>query len=80
MSAINPANPPRPALIATDKTSFAYTTTRIRWPVIVTKIVDTLFQACHALDDEEKKRTEGKAIISSIGALKYGMERDKPLA
>ncbi|CAG8491866.1 9920_t:CDS:2 [Paraglomus occultum] len=78
MSSINPANPPRPALIATDKTGFAYTTTRIRWPVIVTKIIDALFQVCHALDDDEK-RTEGKAIISSIGALKYGMERDKPL-
>ncbi|CAG8676231.1 9838_t:CDS:2 [Cetraspora pellucida] len=77
---VNPANPPRPALIATDKDSFAYITTVERWPVIVTKIVDEVYKSRHSLDlSEVDKLKEGKEIIDSIGGLKYQMQRKKPL-
>ncbi|CAG8651490.1 17155_t:CDS:2, partial [Cetraspora pellucida] len=77
---VNPANPPRPALIATDKDSFAYITTVERWPVIATKIVDDVYKSRHSLNlSEVDKLKEGKEIIDSIGGLKYQMQRKKPL-
>ncbi|CAG8626868.1 15985_t:CDS:1, partial [Racocetra fulgida] len=77
---VNPANPPRPALIATDEAGFVYITTLERWPVIVTKIVDDVYKTRHSLDlSEVDKLKEGKEIIDSIGELKYQMQRRKPL-
>ncbi|CAG8457765.1 5828_t:CDS:2 [Ambispora gerdemannii] len=87
MDTITPLSPSRPALAATDKTSFAYTTTRDRWPVIITKVIDGLYQTYHSLNKEESetelefetKQKEAKAIIEEMGKIKYQLQRDKPL-
>ncbi|CAG8575746.1 10814_t:CDS:2, partial [Scutellospora calospora] len=77
---VNPANPPRPALVATDEDGFAYITTAYRWPVIVTKIIDDIYKTRHSLDlSEVVKLREGKEIIDSLGELKYQMQRKRPL-
>ncbi|CAG8772459.1 9550_t:CDS:2, partial [Dentiscutata erythropus] len=77
---VNPANPPRPALVATIEDSFAYITATSRWPIIVTKIIDDIYKTRHSLDlSEGDKIKEGKEIIDSIGELKYHMQRKKPL-
>ncbi|KAF0492444.1 DUF89-domain-containing protein [Gigaspora margarita] len=77
---VNPVNPPRPALVATNEDSFAYITTTSRWPIIVTKIIDDIYKTRHLLDlSEVDKLKEGKEIIDSIGELKYSMQRKKPL-
>ncbi|CAG8454392.1 2030_t:CDS:2 [Ambispora leptoticha] len=87
MDDITPLNPPRLALAATDKTSFAYPTTRDRWPVIITKIIDDIYRTYNSLKKEENetdlefetKQKEAKSIIEEIGKIKYQLQRDKPL-
>src|SRR5579883_2731436 len=79
---ITPISPPRPALVATDQSGFAYKTTRDRWPVILTKTVDDVYRASNlqvSLPNYETKQREAKQIISEIGAIKYQLQRDKHL-
>ncbi|KAG9301159.1 hypothetical protein G9A89_012542 [Geosiphon pyriformis] len=90
---ISPINPPRPPLIASEKSSFAYKTTRSRWPVIITKTIDDVYRAYNIPgfsgsifksedspnETEQRKKTEAKEIIEELSAMKYAIERDKPL-
>ncbi|CAG8462185.1 12486_t:CDS:2 [Funneliformis caledonium] len=80
-SIVTPANPPRSALRATDEKSFAFTTTTVRWPVIITKIIDDVYKTRHELDPsiESEKMKEGIDIMDSIALLKYEIQRKKPL-
>lgn len=67
-----------------------YETVLKRWPVIITGVIDQLYQVCHVLSLESQKPdatkqvydgkiNEGKGIIEQISKLKYGMARDHPL-
>jgi damage-control phosphatase, subfamily III len=80
-SSITPANPPCPALKATDEKGFAFTTTTYRWPVIITKTIDDVYKTRHEIDPlkEPEKLKEGKDIMDSIALLKYEMQRKRPL-
>ncbi|CAG8569733.1 1072_t:CDS:2 [Acaulospora morrowiae] len=78
--AVNPANPPRPALLSTDEKSFAYTTAKYRWPEIITKIIKHFHQACNSLNPSEvDKIQEGKEIANSLEILKSQIQENKPL-
>ncbi|GBC03341.1 hypothetical protein RclHR1_05080007 [Rhizophagus clarus] len=80
-SPITPANPPRPALKATDEKSFAFTSTAYRWPIIITKAIDDIYKTRHDIDPskESEKAKEGKDIMDSIALLKYEMQRKRRL-
>jgi hypothetical protein len=67
-----------------------YETVLRRWPVIITSVIDELYNICHVLSLESQKPdadtelynikiTEAKGIIEKISKLKYGMARDHPL-
>ena len=71
---------------------YSYETVVVRWPVILTNIIDTIYRVDHELsltlacDDGDanapeisEKIEEGKSIIEKIGKVKYEMARDRPL-
>ncbi|KIP06641.1 hypothetical protein PHLGIDRAFT_514562, partial [Phlebiopsis gigantea 11061_1 CR5-6] len=71
----------------------SYETVVKRWPVILTGIIDTIYQIDHEIGVSlptlpaggeeatraEEKVVEGKAIIEKISKLKYDMARDRAL-
>ncbi|KAG7005191.1 damage-control phosphatase [Physcia stellaris] len=67
-----------PPYVTSDKTSFAYTSARTRWPVIVTGAIDDLHRTIVACDDEEK-RQEGKTLVEGLAKLKYELQHDRQL-
>ncbi|PKK65083.1 DUF89-domain-containing protein [Rhizophagus irregularis] len=78
--AVNPANPPRPALQATDKNTFAYITAKKRWPEILEKVIDDIYKTINSLGPlEVDKIQEGKKIADSLTELKYQIQQKKPL-
>jgi hypothetical protein len=78
--AVNPANPPRPALQATDKSSFAYITAKKRWPEILEKVIDDIYKTINSLGSlEVDKIQEGKRIADSLTELKYQIQQKKTL-
>ncbi|RIA90420.1 hypothetical protein C1645_693563 [Glomus cerebriforme] len=78
--AVNPANPPRPALQATEENSFAYITAKKRWPEILEKVIDDIYQTINSLDSSEvDKIQEGKRIVDFLTELKYQIQQKKPL-
>uniref|UniRef100_A0A1D1YII5 Sugar phosphate phosphatase n=1 Tax=Anthurium amnicola TaxID=1678845 RepID=A0A1D1YII5_9ARAE len=77
---VNPANPPRPALQATDKNSFAYITAKKRWSEILEKVIDDIYNTNNSLDPSEvDKIQEGKRIVESLTELKYQIQQKSPL-
>lgn len=62
-----------------------------RWPIILTGIIDNIYRVNHDLglglqnldnsasEVAKDKISEGKAIIETIGKLKYDMGRDRQL-
>lgn len=78
--AVNPANPPRPALQATDKNTFAYITAKKRWPEILEKVIDDIYKTINSLGPlEVDKIQEGKRIADSLTELKYQIQQKNPL-
>ncbi|KAI1262216.1 hypothetical protein F5Y18DRAFT_419113 [Xylariaceae sp. FL1019] len=61
-----------------DKTSFAYTSARDRWPVIITGAIDDTYRSVAQCDDAEK-RDEGKKIVEELARLKYELQHDRHL-
>ncbi|KAI1330190.1 hypothetical protein F5Y16DRAFT_48910 [Xylariaceae sp. FL0255] len=61
-----------------DKTSFAYSSARDRWPVIITGAIDDTYRSVAQCDDAAK-REEGKKIIAELGSLKYELQHDRQL-
>ena len=67
----------------------SYETVYMRWPIILTGVIDTIYRLDHELglkvDNENadevvsEKLKEGKHIIEQISRLKYEMSRDRPL-
>ncbi|EKM52419.1 uncharacterized protein PHACADRAFT_260786 [Phanerochaete carnosa HHB-10118-sp] len=84
---------PFPPYDPTDRSGFSYETVVKRWPIILTGIIDMIYQLDHeigvslhtlpASNEEtinvEEKIKEGKSIIEKVGKLKYDMARDRAL-
>ncbi|CAG8616475.1 16503_t:CDS:2 [Gigaspora margarita] len=74
---VNPANPPRPALRAADKETFAHFTARHRWRDIIKKAIDNI---CDLLNSSEiDKNEEGKKIMASMEELINQIQRNDQL-
>ncbi|CAI4212838.1 unnamed protein product [Parascedosporium putredinis] len=61
-----------------DKTSFAWSSARQRWPVIITTAIDDVYRTVHAETDPEVVK-EGKQILESLANLKYQVQHDRAL-
>ncbi|EFX00478.1 duf89 domain containing protein [Grosmannia clavigera kw1407] len=61
-----------------DKTSFAWQTARVRWPVIITQAIDDVYRSVH-LSSDPAKADEGKKIVEELAQLKYEVQHDRPL-
>ena len=61
-----------------DPTSFAHTSARERWPIIITQGIDDVHKSTSASSDEQTVR-EGKHIISELAKLKYELQHDREL-
>lgn len=73
-------DPPVPKYNNGDPLSFAHPSVRERWPAIITTIIDDVHRAISELPSElNDKIPEGKAILSSLAALKYEMQHNRTL-
>ncbi|KAH3940679.1 sugar phosphate phosphatase [Parastagonospora nodorum] len=61
-----------------DPTSFAHTSARERWPIIITQGIDDVHRSTHSAQDEETQ-SEGKWIVSELAKLKYELQHDREL-
>jgi hypothetical protein len=61
-----------------DATSFAHTSARARWPIILTQAIDDVHRSTHATTDEAKLG-EGKWIVAELAKLKYELQHDREL-
>ena len=70
-----------PRLIGNITGSFAYLTIRDRMPVIMTQVVDTLYQFVSSLDleSEGNKIEEGKKLIGVLSEMRHQLMTDKEL-
>lgn len=59
-----------------DSTSFAHTSARERWPIIITQGIDDVHRSTHAAQDEQTL-TEGKSIVSDLAKLKYELQHNR---
>ncbi|GJJ68230.1 protein-glutamate O-methyltransferase [Entomortierella parvispora] len=77
----DPSHPPCKALSASDRDSFGYKTMQARLPVIITKVINDVYQTYHNLPSTEldlkEKEKEAKHIISTISELRYELQHDK---
>jgi hypothetical protein len=70
---------PSPAQYSTsDATSFAHTSARERWPIIITQGIDDVHRSTHASQGEETEK-EGKWIVAELAKLKYELQHDREL-
>jgi hypothetical protein len=61
-----------------DPTSFAHTSARERWPIIITQGIDDVHKSTSASSDDQTVK-EGKQIISELAKLKYELQHDREL-
>jgi hypothetical protein len=61
-----------------DATSFAHTSARERWPIIITQGIDDVHRSTHTAQDEETQN-EGKWIVAELAKLKYELQHDREL-
>ncbi|GAA5931130.1 damage-control phosphatase ARMT1 family protein [Sporobolomyces koalae] len=74
--------PPVPVSAASQPESFAYESTKTRWPKIITGIVDELSKINGQLSSSTEpgdKLKEGKQLIEKLSGLIYEIKTDKPL-
>ncbi|RAL10011.1 damage-control phosphatase ARMT1 family protein [Aspergillus homomorphus CBS 101889] len=71
-------DPETPQYLTSDTSSFASTSARERWPVILTGAIDDLHRTVGETTDEEKRR-EGKEITGKLAALKYELQHNRQL-
>ncbi|ORY16135.1 hypothetical protein BCR34DRAFT_597932 [Clohesyomyces aquaticus] len=67
-----------PQYNTSDPTSFAHTSARERWPVIITQGIDDVHRSSWESKDEEVLR-EGKWIVSELARLKYELQHDREI-
>ncbi|KAL6704599.1 Hairy/enhancer-of-split with YRPW motif protein 2 [Coniothyrium glycines] len=61
-----------------DATSFAHTSARERWPIIITQGIDDVHRATYHTQDEDALR-EGKEIVAALAKLKYELQHNRQL-
>ncbi|KAH6626741.1 hypothetical protein B0J18DRAFT_148523 [Chaetomium sp. MPI-SDFR-AT-0129] len=61
-----------------DPASFAWTTARDRWPIIITQAIDDAYRTVGACEDPAKQE-EGKKIVAELAQLKYEVQHDRAL-
>ncbi|KAF1851116.1 DUF89-domain-containing protein [Cucurbitaria berberidis CBS 394.84] len=61
-----------------DATSFAHTSARERWPIIITQGIDDVHRSLHGTQDEQAL-SEGKWVVSELAKLKYEVQHDREL-
>jgi hypothetical protein len=61
-----------------DATSFAHTSARKRWPIIITQAIDDVHRSTHAAQDETTL-SEGKWIVAELAKLKHELQHDREL-
>ncbi|GAA5847063.1 hypothetical protein JCM3766R1_000602 [Sporobolomyces carnicolor] len=73
--------PPVPVSCASQRESFAFESTKTRWPKIITGIVDELSKLNGQLstDAQAEQLKEGKGLIEKLSGLIYEIKTDKPL-
>ncbi|GAM90845.1 hypothetical protein ANO11243_088910 [Dothideomycetidae sp. 11243] len=59
-----------------DQNSFAHTSARDRWPIILTQAIDDVHKAISRQEDSAAQ-TEGKAIVSQLAGLKYELQHNR---
>ncbi|KAF1938250.1 DUF89-domain-containing protein [Clathrospora elynae] len=67
-----------PQYSTSDATSFAHTSARSRWPIIITQGIDDVHRSLHGTKDEAKI-SEGKGIVAELARLKYELQHDREL-
>ncbi|KAL2259193.1 hypothetical protein VTK26DRAFT_7226 [Humicola hyalothermophila] len=73
-------DPKLPAYSTANPTSFAYSTARERWPIIITQAIDDVYRTVASCGDSEKEKSdEGKKILAELGKLKYEVQHDRAL-
>jgi len=73
--------PPVPVSSASQSHSFAFESTKTRWPKILTGVVDELSKLNGQLDvsSEKEKLKEGKDLIQKMSGMIYEIKTDKPI-
>ncbi|KAF4555417.1 Protein-glutamate O-methyltransferase-like protein 2 [Elsinoe fawcettii] len=61
-----------------DQNSFAHTSARDRWPIIITGAIDDVHKAVSKTKDGAAE-AEGKQLISQLAALKYELQHNREL-
>ncbi|KAI8940705.1 hypothetical protein NX059_001973 [Plenodomus lindquistii] len=61
-----------------DPTSFAHTSARERWPIIITQGIDDVHRATYGTTNDEAL-SEGKWIVAELAKLKYEVQHDREL-
>ncbi|TPX32820.1 hypothetical protein SmJEL517_g04111 [Synchytrium microbalum] len=79
LKAVVPSAIPRTALSGSRPNTFAYDTLKDRMPVTLTQAIDELSRSFHEGQPDDDKTAKVKAIIASLGAIKYDLTHDKPL-
>ncbi|USP75909.1 hypothetical protein yc1106_03183 [Curvularia clavata] len=69
---------PVPQYSTSDPTSFAHTSARSRWPIIITQGIDDVHRSLHDTKDEAAI-SQGKQIVSELAKLKYELQHDREL-
>ncbi|PKS11110.1 hypothetical protein jhhlp_002871 [Lomentospora prolificans] len=62
-----------------DKNSFAWSSARQRWPVILTTAIDDVYRTVNVETDPEVVN-EGKKILESLARLKYEIQHDRQIS
>ncbi|KAF2151136.1 DUF89 domain-containing protein [Myriangium duriaei CBS 260.36] len=62
-----------------DQNSFAHTSARDRWPIILTQAIDDVHKAV-SRNEDLAAQTEGKSLISQLAALKYELQHNRTLS
>lgn len=68
-----------PQYATSDPSSFAHTSARERWPIIITQGIDDVHRSTSAASDPAVVQ-EGKEIVSQLARLKYELQHDRELA
>lgn len=73
-------NPMSAPYSTSDKTSFAHTSAKDRWPVILTGAIDDVHRAIvESRDPNNEEVKEGKTILAGLAKLKYELQHDRQL-
>ncbi|KAL2118072.1 hypothetical protein VTJ04DRAFT_7732 [Mycothermus thermophilus] len=76
-------DPKLPPYSTGDPTSFAYSTSRERWPIIITQAIDDVYRTVGSLpdnsDEDKQKQAEGKKILGELAKLKYELQHNRAL-